>query len=320
MMNIPLLFLLLLSSPAHASPEVLAGAIRLYESGEFRSAVDLLSQMSRSSPSAPEIRLWLGKSYLKVRDWDNSVRELEKAVELDPSNATYHLWLGRACGARASHSVFFRAVRWAGRVAREFETATRLSPDNLDARFDLLDFYIHAPGFVGGGKDKAEAQAKAIAKMNPKRGYVARAMIFEKAKNWEMAGKELTDATRQHPEDADVHKDLADFLLARKDYAGALECARRALALNRESRRSRLILAASKIRLQMDLEEAGRILRELAAGPLRDDDPAFEEVYGWLGEFYLASGDKAKAREAFTSALAFNSEYEPAKTGISRLK
>jgi Tfp pilus assembly protein PilF len=43
-------------------------------------------------------------------------------------------------------------------------------------------------------------------------------------------------------------------------------------------------------------------------------------VYGWLGEFYLASGDKAKAREAFKSALAFNPEYEPAKTGVSRLR
>jgi tetratricopeptide (TPR) repeat protein len=81
-----------------------------------------------------------------------------------------------------------------------------------------------------------------------------------------------------------------------------------------------LILAASKICQRLDFEEAGKILREIAAGPLRDEDPSFEEVYGWLGECYLAIGERAKAREAFESALAFNPEYEPAKAGVSRLR
>ena len=311
---------LLLFSPGYPSAGDLEEAIGLYETGEYKRAATLLSQLGRSSPEAPEIRLWLGKSYLKIRDWNGAVREMEKAVELEPSNALFHLWLGRACGARASHSVFFTAIRWAGRVLREFEAAVRLSPENLDPRFDLLDFYINAPGIVGGGKEKADTQAQAIAKLDPKKGFVARAMIFEKAKNWNLARKELTGATLAHPDDADAHKDLADFLLSRNDFGGAMKSARRALTLNCQSKRARLILAASAIRQRVDLEEAGEILRELAAGTLRDEDPAFEEVYGWLGEFYLASGDKAKAREAFKSALAFNPEYEPAKTGVSRLR
>jgi tetratricopeptide (TPR) repeat protein len=319
-MRTPVLFLLLFFSAGDAPEEDFTAAIGLYESGRFQSAVNLLAQLSRSSPSEPEIRLWLGKSYLKIREWDKAVGEMEKAVELEPSNALYHLWLGRTCGARASHSVFFRAIRWARKVVREFETATRLAPENLDARFDLLDFYINAPGIVGGGKDKAEAQARMIAELDPKKGYVARAMILEKAKNWDLARKELTEATLRHPDDADAHKDLADFLLSRKDYAGALESARKSLALNSESKRAMLILAASKICQRLDFEEAGKILRELAAGPLRDEDPSFEEVYGWLGECYLAIGERAKAREAFESALAFNPEYEPAKAGVSRLR
>ncbi len=314
------LFFLLLFSQGNSSAANLEEAIRLYEMGEFKQAANLLARLSRSSPSEPEIRLWLGKSYLKIRDWDSAVREIEKAAQLEPSNALYHLWLGRACGARASHSIFLTAIRWASRVVKEFETAIRLAPENLDIRFDLLDFYIHAPSIVGGGKQKAEAQAREIAKLDAQKGYVARTMIFEKEKNWDLAKKELTEATLKYPDDADAHKDLAAFLLARKDYAGALESARRALALNSESNRAKLIQAAAKIRRHADLKEAGRILRDLAAGPLRDEDPTFEEVYSWLGECYLASGDKAEAREAFLSALTFNPEFEPARAGVSKLR
>jgi tetratricopeptide (TPR) repeat protein len=208
----------------------------------------------------------------------------------------------------------------ARRVVKEFETASKLAPEDLDIRFDLLDYYISAPGIVGGSKEKAEAQAKAIAKLNPKKGYVARAMIFEESKNPDLARKELLQATIDYPGDADAHKDLADFLLARKDFEGALVHAQRALALDRDSKRTKLLLAAARIRLRSNLEEACKALQELAAEQLRDEGPAFEEVYGWLGEFFLAKSDKIKAREAFNSALAFNPEYEPAKDGISRLR
>lgn len=316
----PILIFMLLLCPGFQPSGKLDEAILLYYKGEFKQAAQLLSQLSRSSPENPDLRLWLGKSYLKTREWSNAVREMEKAVELAPSNAQYHLWLGRALGARASHTVFFKALGLARRVVKEFETASKLAPEDLDIRFDLLDYYISAPGIVGGSKEKAEAQAQAIARLNPKKGYVARAMIFEDSKNPDLAGKELLQATIDYPGDSDAHKDLADFLLARKDFEGALVHAQRALALDSGSKRARLLLAAARIRLRSNLEEAGKALQELAAEPLRDEDPAFEEVYGWLGEFFHAKGDKTKARAAFQTALVFNPEYEPAKDGISKLQ
>jgi len=311
--------LFILFSVGTHSDSNLDQAISLYEMGRFKQAADLLTQLSRTYPSDPQIRLWLGKSYLKLHNWDAAVSELEKAVNLDSSNAVYHLWLGHACGMRASHSSFFTAMRWARRVAKEFETASNLAPENLDIRFDLLEFYISAPGIVGGGREKAEAQAREISRLSPRKGYVARAMIYEKQKRWDLAQKELTEATVRYPEDADAHKDLANFLLARGDYEGASAYARRALALDQASKKAKLILAVSYIRGQSDLTEAYKILQELAAGPLRDEDPTFEEIYSWLGEYYIRLGDKIKALEAFQSALVFNPKYEPARAKIAQL-
>jgi tetratricopeptide (TPR) repeat protein len=310
------LFFAVLSLPSYLHGNI-EKAISTYEKGEYREAIGLLSLLSRESPAAPEVNLWLGKSHLKLREWDHAVREMEKAVKLEPSNPLYHLWLGRAYGLRAAHSIFFTAIRWARRVVKEFETARSLSPRDINIRFDLLEYYLAAPGIVGGGRDKAQAEAQAIAELEPQRGYTARAVIHEKDRNWDLAKKELVQATIDHPRDADTYKDLADFLLDRQDYQGAFATAQKALEFENGSRQARLILAASQTKLGIHLEAAAKRLQELAAGPLGDEDPAFEDVYCWLGVCYLAKGDKDRALGAFKSALRYNPECEKAKNYLA---
>jgi tetratricopeptide (TPR) repeat protein len=316
---IAILFLALLPIPIQAK-ENLDAAIQLYEKGEFRHAADALQQFAKSSPKDAETRYWLAKSFMKTREWASAVRELEKAVELQPANPRYHLWLGRACGERASRAFFTSAFSLARRVLKEFEIARDLSPKDPGIRFDLLEFYLQAPGILGGGKDKALSEAQSIAQINPIKGFTARANVFRKDKQWDKAKYELTRATAEYPQNADAYKDLADFLLDRQDYEGALSYGEKALALGSQSKRAQFIVAVAKTRRGKDLDQATATLRELAAGPLKDEDPSFEETNYWLGENYLARGDKDKALDAFKSALAFNPEFTRAKNALSKAR
>jgi len=311
-----LLVLIVAALPLQAT---LDEGVLLYKKGEFKQSVEHLQRLASVDPNEPNIRLWLGKAYLKTRDWDKAVKEIEKAVQIRPKDAHFYLWLGRACGAKAAHSFILTAYGVAKRVVKEFETARSLAPGNLDVRFDLLEFYLEAPSFVGGGKSKADDEAREIAKLSPSKGYTARAIIHRKNKEWDLARKELTRATIDYP-DADSYRDLAEYLFSQKDYAGALDYARKSLKLNDGSKAARLLAAASSIRLHSDIEEASKTLQALAEGALEDDDPAFEEVYYWQGECYLEKADKQHARKAFEKALLFNPEYEEAKKGISKSK
>ena len=319
-MRISLLLLLLFMPAKLLSNTELDRAIQLYQQGEFAVATNVLYSLSRSSPSDSDVRLWLGKSYLKTRQWDKAVGEMEKATQLQPSSAKLQLWLGRACGARAAHSIFITAFGWAKRVVRAFETARKLSPEDIDVRFDLLEFYLNAPGAVGGGRDKADAEAKAISKLSPKRGYAARAAIFQKNKQWDLAKNEFMQAVADYPDDPDLCNDLADFLLDRKDFEGASSYAKRALKLDQESKRAELTWAAAATRLRVELDESESLLKRLTQGPLGDEDPCYEEVYYWLGECYLAKGDKAKAQESLQTALVFNPDYDRARNSISVMR
>jgi len=201
LITVSVLFLMLatVAQSTAAASEKLSDAIRLYERGSYKQAVELLRQEAKDSPRNAEIRFRLGRAHLKVQDWKAAVTELEKAVELEPSNARYRQWLGRASGERASRAFITTAYSMARQVVREFEAASRLSPNDLSIRFDLLEYYLQAPGMVGGGRDKAEAEARTITGIDKQKGYTARAKIYRNDKQLDKAKAELLQATNEFP-------------------------------------------------------------------------------------------------------------------------
>jgi predicted Zn-dependent protease len=313
-------FSLVVLSPAFLDSQSVAAAMEHYAHGRFQSAWDDLSGLARTQPQDAVVLLWLGKTGIKLHRWNEAIKQLERAVALDPKNGLMHLWLGRAYGGKAAHSFIVNAYGWARKTRQEFETAANLAPDDLDIRFDLLEFYTQAPGLVGGGKDKAEAQAEEIAKRDPRMGYLARAQILEDKKEWDQALQELLQAASKYSDYAGPHVDLAELYLRRHDYKAAEASARRALALHASNRAAKLYRAVALIHLHQDLPDALSVLQELAAGPLSYEDPGFEEVYYWLGQAYLASGQKADARQAFETSLGFDPDYSRSKQALAQIK
>src|SRR5258708_40165902 len=81
-----------------------------------------------------------------------------------------------------------------GKVRGEVETGVRLDSNNVDARSDLGEFYLEAPGIVGGGRDKAEAQAQALAALDPAKADYLKGRMAEKKKDFAAAEKEYRAA------------------------------------------------------------------------------------------------------------------------------
>ena len=75
----------------------------------------------------------------------------EKAIAADPGNSVYHHWLGKAYGRRAETSSFITAPGFASKARQSFEKSITLDPRNKEALSDLFEYYVEAPGFLGGG-------------------------------------------------------------------------------------------------------------------------------------------------------------------------
>src|SRR5947199_9147307 len=186
--------LALLGIAIFAASAAIAGADEtapaLLASGHVDEAIVALHGQISSSPHDAVAHNLLCRAYFALGQWDRGISACEKAVALAPENGQYHLWLGRIYGEKADKASFLTAAGLAGRVRIEFETAVKLNPNSVDARSDLAEFYLEAPGIVGGGRDKAEQQAQSLSSLDPARAHWVSARLAEKKKDFATAEKE----------------------------------------------------------------------------------------------------------------------------------
>jgi len=177
-------------------------------------------------------------------DHDSPLPLAEKAVSLDPRVAKYHRQVAEVTGVMAQHAGLVQQFLLARRFRREIEIALSLDPRDLQAWRDLLEFYLLAPGIVGGDKEKARATAARIARVDNVEGYLAQARLAEASGDRSRQEAMLRKAADARPSQYWPRVALARFLLAR----GQLEAAREqaAIAMNIDSTRvdSYTVLAA----------------------------------------------------------------------------
>jgi len=152
--------LVILASCVSASQDAMKQAAVLYQRTNYRGSLQVLAQ--DPAPDAATYHL-MGKNHFMLTDYKKASEFFEKASVLEPGNSDYMLWLGRAYGRRAETANWLTAGAHASKARQCFEKAMALDPHNHEAMNDLFDYYLNAPGFLGGGADKAEAIARRIA-------------------------------------------------------------------------------------------------------------------------------------------------------------
>ncbi len=179
-------------------PSLLYGAEappkELLAAGHVDESIQVLQGRLAHSAGDAEAQNLLCRAYFMLEEWDRGIGACERAVKLEPANSSYHLWLGRIYGEKADRTSFFSAAGMAKKVRAEFERAVELDPANWEPRTDLAEFYLEAPGVVGGGKDKARAQAQALASLNPAMAHWVTGRIAEKNKDDATAEREYRAA------------------------------------------------------------------------------------------------------------------------------
>ena len=266
-------FLVLASVAAGAGADF-ERAEHLYQRSDYAGAIDLLASFRESAAS----NALIGKSYFMQGQYKSSSTYLEKAVAEDPSNAGYYDWLGKAYGRRAEHSSFVTALPLATKTRECFEKAVALGPSNLEALGDLFEFYLEAPGIVGGGIAKAEAIAARIGQLSVAESHYVRARLAEKRKDLREAEMEYRDAMQAAPRDVGRIIDLATFLSRQHRYQESDGLFEQASRIEPDSPKVIFARAADYIHAKRNLSEARSLLQKYATLPHTPDDPQAFEV------------------------------------------
>jgi tetratricopeptide (TPR) repeat protein len=316
----PFLVSLLLFAAAWAAPST-PTAEQLLQSGRIDDALAVIQQRIASRSDDAGAYNLLSRAHYALNNYDASIRAGEKAVSLAPNNADYHLWLGRAYGRKAEHASWWTAASLAGKMRDEFERAVQLNGDDIDARTDLAEFYIEAPGIVGGGKDKAEGQAKAVEMRDSATAHWIRARVAEKDKRFDVAEAEYKAAIQDSGDRADNWLSLASFY-RRRDRLPEMEAAiNKAVASQKKADGKSAFYDAATLlwKTGRQLPQAAQLLgKYLASKEKVEDAPAFQAHY-LLGQIYEKQGDRAAAVREYQSALKLAKDYREAREALARL-
>lgn len=311
-----LLVLLLLIASLTAS--VADSAKDMLAAGRIDEAIIELNGRLSSVPADAESSNLLCRAYFALEEWDRAESSCRKAVSLDQGNGRYHLWMGRVYGEKADRANFMSAAGLAGKTRTEFERAVQLNPKDVEARLDLAEFYIAAPGIVGGGEQKAREQAQVIRALDSGREHWIYARIAEKKKDSATAEREYHQYIDLSHGDAEAWLNLALFLRRQKRF-DEMEQAIVKLSQAPMPKLDVLVEASQMLyRAGRNYPFATQLLnRYLAAGPV-EAAPAFK-AHHQLGLLLEKQGDKAAAAREYRASLALVRNFGMAQQALNRV-
>ncbi len=308
------LFTLLAGIAAAADP---ASPAELLSAGRVDDALRVLKDQVHAAPDAQAYNL-LTRTYFYMGRWDDAAAAAERAATLQPASSDYQLWLARAVGEKAAHSSFVTAVRMVPKIRGAFEHAVQLNSSNSAARTDLAEFYMEAPAFLGGGKDKALAQAEALSSLDAGASHWVKARLAERAKQFETAEQEYRAAVTASPHAGSRWLDLAGFYRSRGRLDQMEDTVNQAV--------SRDAAGTVPYEAAMLLFQAGRnfpgaitlLQKYLAGAPQPEAAPAYLAHY-LLGQILEKQGDLQSAAGEYRAAIALAGEFDKAHSALQRV-
>lgn len=298
-----------------ADPDPPQDGLTLVQQGRFREAKPALEQAVKAEPKNAAAWHALGIVHNDFDlDFEKAASALEKAVTLDGRNAESHYQLGYAYARIALNSGRFRQIGLAAKVKRQGLRTIELDPRHVEARKGMIQFYMAAPGIMGGSKEKAREQAAEVARLDSYQGELAWALIASAERNNAELEKRYAAALSLNPEGWEALLNYGAFCLRRNRVDEGLAMVERAAALRPDDPRSHESLGdaqAAKGREAEALQYYGTAL---------DLRPNFDSVIYKLARLHERKGDRARAADYYARYLGLFKSGRRANQARARLK
>ncbi len=260
-----------------------------------------------------------GRAAMTRGDAETASGLFEKAIAQNPKSADAHYSLGSAYGMMARNASFFSQASLASKTREEFEKAVELDPNHLEAREGLVQFYTMAPPFMGGGHDKALAQAAEIRKRDPMKGHSVTAFIYSAEKKMDEAKKEYADEVKEFPKSPRAHLDFGLFYMGEKNYKTASDEIENAMALDRAFMPACFRAGQLAVLSNTNLAHGEELLRKYLMYTPKQGEPATARAHYWLGQIFEKQGKKAEAKASFAASLKLNPSQKDVAEALKRV-
>jgi tetratricopeptide (TPR) repeat protein len=295
------------------------GGVRLFEAGKYREAKTVLEPAYRANTRDAAAAFYLGRIAMEERKSDRAVDYFEAATKLDPKNTTYFLWLGRAYGREAQQANVLRQPGLAKRTRTAWERAIELDPDNLDARSDLIQYYVQAPGFLGGSTEKALQQADEIRKRNALRGYLELGALYEREKKLTDAEKAYVAAAKENSDRHVGEYRLGVFYQNTGAFDKAFELFESMITANPSEFGALFQIGKTGAMSGQRLARAMEALEAYLQTTPGRNDPSLAAAHWRLGMVHEKRQDRQRAKAEYETAVRLDPTFKPATESLKKL-
>lgn len=353
--HVPLLGIfigLFLSSLVFAQTSIDEG-IALFEEGNTDEAKTFFEDFIKTNKNHPEANFYLGRIYFDEDEFGDAVNWFEKAADYDSENSKFYMWLGHSYGRSAQNAGKLKQAFYARNSRKNYEKSVELNPDNVEARKSVMEFYLQAPGFMGGGRDKAENQAQAIMDLDKEAGYMALGRIYSYYNEDNNVLENYTEALKEVPAAMGPYYELFSYYFNREEFGKAAEMARKQLTINDTTaviyynlgnalQRDQVwneSIAAYQKALEIEPEfyntwyQIGRLAavsgkyesegEEYLIKLISLEEPINDNTLAWshfrLGTIYESKQNPEAAEEQYKAALKMDKNHDQAKEALKRL-
>jgi tetratricopeptide (TPR) repeat protein len=293
-------------------------AADLLSEGRVDDAISALNGKISSAPDDSQSHYLLCRAYYALGQWDHAISSCERAIALDQNNAEFHLWLGRTYGEKADVVNFLSAAGLAKKTRSELERAVGLDPFSVPARVDLAEFYLEAPGIIGGGKDKASAQATELAKLSPPSAHWVNGRIAEKNKDAATAEREYRAMIDSSQGSAWSWLSLGLYYRHNEGYDEMEQALKHVLDAPPLDHSEALVDAANTLyKTDRNLPLAAALVRRYLKSKPSDQAPIFKAHF-LLGNILAKQGDSQGAAAEYRATLALVKDFKPAQEALKQ--
>ncbi len=278
-----ILFLFLAPLLAFARDEAFEKARVLFEKTDYPASARILEAANDKSGNGLNL---LGRDYFMMGDYKKATELFEKAAHLEPNVSAHWHWLGRTFGRRAELSTFVTAPNYASKARQNLERAVQTDAKNAEALNDLFEYYLQAPGFLGGGLDKAQGLVERIGANDPVEKHWAMARLAEEKKDFNTAEAQFRRSMDLAPRQIGRIVDLAMFLSKRGRTQESDAIFEQAQRIDPNSPTYLWNRANALIEAKRNLPEAKKLLEKYLMAKLQPDDDHREEARKLLAKIH----------------------------------
>lgn len=213
--------ILLCVSAGFIVAQVDSTGIKLIEQRKYSEAQTFFESAITKNNKDADAYYFLARSLMFQNKLDDAHDAIDEAIDLNENVARYHLTRGSILGQKAMSANVISQGFLAPKIKNAFLKASVLDPANVEARISLYNYYIMAPGIMGGSDEKALDQANTVVTLNAYRGHLLLANYYNRKKDTLRAETEIKKAIKAEPNKVAGYKQLGYFYLNRKRFSDA---------------------------------------------------------------------------------------------------